>query len=159
MQFIKNVNQHKPSFSGSSKHYNWYICGKEVCANPTQFNFSQRLDSDYRTLVTTYKGGNYRRQWLLYAVFVSRIIFNTRQRDTIEIAIMNTTRGDQTDDVVCLPTQETHQWKKPPINTRDQTDNVNEYCKKHNTKRHNNEKTRENRRRGWKTLNRDVVVK
>ena len=70
-----------------------------MCANPTQFKPSQRLDSDYRTLVTTYEGGNYKRKWLLYAVFV-RIIFNTRQRDTIEKAIMNTTRGDQTDDVV-----------------------------------------------------------
>ena len=81
MQFIKNVKQHKPSFNGSSKHYNWYICGKEVCADPTQFNLSQRLHSDYRTSFTTYKGGNYRRKWPLYAVFV-RIIFNTTKGDT-----------------------------------------------------------------------------
>ena len=76
MQFIKNVKQHKPSFNGSSKHYNCYICGKEVCADPTQFKPPQRLASDYRTLFTTYKGGNYRRKWLSYVVFV-KIIFNT----------------------------------------------------------------------------------
>ena len=35
-----------------------------MCANTTQFKPSQPLDSDYRTLVTTYKGGNYRRKWL-----------------------------------------------------------------------------------------------
>ena len=52
-----------------------------MCDDPTQFNLSQRLHSDYRTLVTTYKGGNYRRKWLLYAVFV-RIIFNTTKGDT-----------------------------------------------------------------------------
>ena len=65
-------------------------------ANPTQFKPSQRLDSDYRTLVTTYKGGNYKRKWLLYAVFV-RIIFKTTKGDK---TIMNTIRGDQTDNVV-----------------------------------------------------------
>ena len=49
-----------------------------MCANTTQFKPSKSLDSDYRTLVTTYKGGNYRRKWLLYAVFV-KIIFNTTE--------------------------------------------------------------------------------
>ena len=70
-----------------------------MCANITQLKPSQPLDSDYRTLVTTHKVGNYRRKWLLYAVF-AKIIFNTRQRDTIKKTIMNTTRRDQTDDVV-----------------------------------------------------------
>ena len=53
-----------------------------MCANTTQSKPSQPLDSDYRTLVTTYKGGNYRRKWLLYAVFFVKIIFNTTKGDT-----------------------------------------------------------------------------
>ena len=69
-----------------------------MCANINQLKPSQLLDSDYKTLATTHKVGNYRRKWLLYAVF-AKIIFNTRQRDTIKKTIMNTTRGDQTDDV------------------------------------------------------------
>ena len=36
-----------------------------MCVNTTQFKPSQPLDSDYRTLVTTYKLGNYRRKWFL----------------------------------------------------------------------------------------------
>ena len=73
---------------------------------------------------------------------------------------MNTTRGDQTDNVVCLSTQETHQWKKTTaINILEikQTTWMN-IVKKHDTKRHNNEKTRENTRRGWKAFNREVEI-
>ena len=79
-----------------------------MCANITQLKPSQPLDSDYRTLAATHKVGNYKGKWLLSTVF-AKIIFNTRQRDTIKKTIMNTTRGDQTDNVVCLTTQETHQ--------------------------------------------------
>ena len=79
-----------------------------MCNDPTQFNLSQRLGSDYKTLVTTHKVGNYRGKWLSYAVFV-KIIFNTTQKDTMKKAIMNTARGDQTDEVVYSATQETHQ--------------------------------------------------
>ena len=52
-----------------------------MCANTTLFKPSQPLDSGYRTLVTTYKLGNYRRKWLLYVVFV-KIIFNATKGDT-----------------------------------------------------------------------------
>ena len=56
---------------------------------------------------------------------------NTRQRDTIKknnnehySRRSNRQRGMFTN------TRDTPMKKNPPINTRDQTDNVNEYCKK-----------------------------
>ena len=136
MQFIKNVKQHKPSFNGSIKHYNWYICGKEVCDNPTQFNLSQRLGLDYRTLVTLIKvvitGENG-----FCMLYLSGSYSTTQQKETQQWKDNNEyySRRSNRQRGMFTNTRDTPMKKKTPINTRDQTDNVNEYCKKNKTQR------------------------
>ena len=80
MQFIRNVKRTSLPLMDQA-NITIYTSVERKCVL-ILLKSSQLLDSDYRTLATTHKVGNYyRRKWLLYAVFAIRS-YSTQDKET-----------------------------------------------------------------------------